>query len=55
MFFHSPESWKELWEGQVFKKDEILADARVIEIAYKSDERAEAETAYWLVWSITRL
>ncbi|KAF8346343.1 hypothetical protein F5887DRAFT_108682 [Amanita rubescens] len=55
MFFHSPESWKDLWEGQVFEKGEVLADARVIEISYKPVGQAEAEIAYWLVWSITRL
>jgi hypothetical protein len=55
MFLHSPESWKDLWEGQVFEKGEIRVDTNLVEVALKSDEQADAEEVYWLTWSITRL
>ena len=54
-FCHSLESWKDLWEGQVFKKGEIRMEAHLIELAYKSSEEAEAENAHRLSWSIYRL
>jgi len=54
-FLHSPESWKDLWEGQVFEKGEIRVDTHLVEVAHKSDEQADAEEVYWLAWSITRL
>ena len=54
-FCHSLESWKDLWEGQVFKKGEIRMEGHLIELAYKSSEEAEAENAHRLSWSIYRL
>jgi hypothetical protein len=55
MFCHSPESWKDLWENQVFEKGDVRVDTRLIVLSYKTDEQAEAVDAYWLSWSITRL
>jgi hypothetical protein len=52
-FCHSPESWKDLWEEQVFEKGEVLVDTHIVELAYKSNERVDK--VYWLSWSITRL
>ena len=54
-FCHSPGSWKDLWEGQVFEKGEIRVDTQAVEAIYKKHEKVEAEEAYWLYWSITRL
>lgn len=55
MFCHSPESWRDLWENQVFEKGDVRVDTRLIVLSYKTDEQAEAVDAYWLSWSITRL
>ena len=49
MFLHSPESWKDLWEGQVFEQGEIRVDTHLVEVARKSDEQAEAEEDHWLI------
>jgi len=54
-FCHSPESWKDLWGGQVFEKGEVLVDTHIVELAYRSNESAEVDKVYWLSWSITRL
>lgn len=53
-FCHSPESWKDLWERQVFEKGEVLVDTHIVELAYKSNERPEVDKAYWLSWSVAR-
>ncbi|KAL0954797.1 hypothetical protein HGRIS_003744 [Hohenbuehelia grisea] len=45
MFCHSPQSWCELWEGQVFRKGTVKAEARVVLI----------ENLYMLEWSVTKL
>ena len=58
MFCHSPESWIEIWDGQVFRKGTVKVDARLVEVERRDlDQLALAEQAkfYLLVWSVTRL
>ncbi|KAI0653584.1 hypothetical protein C8Q70DRAFT_927470 [Cubamyces menziesii] len=59
MFCHSPESWAELWDGQIFRKGTVKVDAIL-----RDSERKYLETvpgvpsgvkSYLLVWCITRL
>ncbi|KAJ7590107.1 hypothetical protein C8J56DRAFT_588891 [Mycena floridula] len=58
MFCHSPESWKEVWDGQVFDKGKVLVEAGV-----KQVERGarylplvpEDQARYLLWWTVTRL
>lgn len=52
MFCHSPESWAELWDGQVFEKGSVSVVAGV-----KKVERPEmgGKVFFLLWWSITRL
>ncbi|RPD81612.1 hypothetical protein L226DRAFT_474830 [Lentinus tigrinus ALCF2SS1-7] len=58
MFCHSPESWTELWDGQIFKKGTVKVEAFLLEIKRKdlepTDPTPEARF-YLMVWSITRL
>lgn len=57
MFCHSPESWKELWDGQVFEKGTVKVEAYL----HQTDRKdlgmtvPEGTKLYLLVWSITRL
>ncbi|OBZ78828.1 hypothetical protein A0H81_00367 [Grifola frondosa] len=32
MFCHSPESWAELWDGQIFEKGTVRVDAKLVEV-----------------------
>ncbi|KAI0662436.1 hypothetical protein C8Q70DRAFT_1088892 [Cubamyces menziesii] len=57
MFCHSPESWKELWDGQVFKKGTVKVEAFIHEIERKdlANVPGAETTSHLLVWSVTRL
>ncbi|KAF7328462.1 hypothetical protein MSAN_02482700 [Mycena sanguinolenta] len=49
MFYHSPESWVELWEG-VFPKGSINVEVELEEAATDAGQIRE-----WLVWSVSRI
>ncbi|KAI0932443.1 hypothetical protein AcV5_004332 [Taiwanofungus camphoratus] len=56
MFVHSPESWVEMWDGQVFKKGTVKVDASLREGGKVQLQRFEVDTKlWWLDWSVTRL
>lgn len=56
MFCHCPESWKELWDGQVFKKGTVKVEAGLVEIERKDLTHISEETKFYLLWwSVTRL
>ncbi|KAI1797519.1 hypothetical protein LXA43DRAFT_877015 [Ganoderma leucocontextum] len=56
MFCHSPESWVELWDGQVFEKGTVKVDAGLVEIKRPDLTHVSEETKfYFLWWSVTRL
>ncbi|KAF8632186.1 hypothetical protein AX15_001954 [Amanita polypyramis BW_CC] len=55
MFCHSPRSWQEVWDGQVFAKGTVK-----VEVDLKVDVRKDlcldaTNPFYWLIWSVTRL
>jgi hypothetical protein len=52
MVCHSPESWRELWDGQIFGKGKVKVDAVITNT--KRDD-LHRETFYMLYWSVTRL
>ncbi|KAI9059638.1 hypothetical protein FKP32DRAFT_1596194 [Trametes sanguinea] len=59
MFCHSPESWTELWDGQIFKKGTVRVEAFLQE-TQRDDLKnvpgvAPGAKFYLLVWSVTRL
>ena len=55
MFCHSPESWKELWEG-VLGKDKVEVKATLVQIRRKDWELRNDDTKFWLmVWSVKRV
>ncbi|GLB41662.1 hypothetical protein LshimejAT787_1002620 [Lyophyllum shimeji] len=49
LFRHSPESWTELWDGNVFEKGKVKVETRL-----KQVERPDSSLATLLVWSVTR-
>lgn len=55
IFCHSPESWKDMWDGDVFRKGTVR-----VTCGLKKKERNESGTIpgaeyYWLWWSVTRM
>ena len=56
MFCHSPESWVQMWEEEIFEKGQVRVNA-VLEEAKSVEKGVAIEGAkfYWLVWSIERL
>jgi len=57
MFCHSPESWKELWDGQVFEKGTVKVETHLHRITDRAIEMVAgtSEVVLFLVWSVTRL
>ncbi|KAH7907891.1 hypothetical protein BJ138DRAFT_425752 [Hygrophoropsis aurantiaca] len=49
MFCHSPDSWVELWDGDVFPRGTVRVEATLKDVVVKN------EKAWMLVWSVTRL
>ncbi|EMD35921.1 hypothetical protein CERSUDRAFT_115828 [Gelatoporia subvermispora B] len=52
MFCHSPESWAELWDGKIFRKNSVKVEVLLI----SSDRAAKASHVVpQMHWSVTRL
>ena len=61
MFCHSPESWTQMWEEEIFEKGQVKVDTILIELnmVVGRKERAvpveEGTRFYRLAWSVERL
>ena len=56
LFGHSPESWRELWDGQIFEKGTVRVDAMLHEVTRPDVMGASADAKFYtLWWSVTRL
>jgi hypothetical protein len=55
MWCDSPESCRDLWDGQVFKKGTVRVDAIIEETNRTDVSDDEGNNLYWLDWSVTRL
>ncbi|RDX41920.1 hypothetical protein OH76DRAFT_175124 [Lentinus brumalis] len=57
MFCHSPESWAEMWDGDVFEKGSVRVDAWLVERERRSmqDGVARVTPTSILEWSVTRV
>ncbi|KAG6899163.1 hypothetical protein C0993_012723 [Termitomyces sp. T159_Od127] len=53
LFCHSPESWRDLWDGQVFEQGAVKVDAYLKQV--ERPDMKSPEPFYLLVWSVTRL
>lgn len=54
MFCHSPASWAQLWESEVFAEGQVKVDAFLRENVRKDTDGVEVRH-HVLVWSVTRL
>ena len=58
LFCHSPESWTDMWDGQVFEKGSVKVDARFVvlqkETSLNDGTVLSAESGF-LEWCVTRL
>ncbi|KAI8983392.1 hypothetical protein BD414DRAFT_442586 [Trametes punicea] len=50
LFCHSPESWTELWDGQVFKKGTVQVETRLVERTGSGYAKLR-----YMQWCVTRL
>ena len=56
MFCHSPESWKELWEKEIFAEGQVRVEAKLIEVERDDLVRQTEDTRFWVMpWSVTRI
>ena len=60
MFCHSPESWIQMWEEQIFEKGQVKANAILgqLNVVVESEGAPPVEGGtkfYWLAWSVERL
>jgi hypothetical protein len=53
-FCHSPESWKELWNGNVFEKGTVSVEVDV-KLVDMGPGRGIQDQNIWMSWSVTRL
>lgn len=55
MWCHSADSWKEMWEKEVFKNGEVKVWAILIEVPRFDLEQTPNSKFWMLVWSVTRV
>ena len=55
MFYHSPESWVDLWENDIFKGERVQARATLNEVSLPEIALVTGEKWYMLAWSVRRL
>jgi len=53
MFCHSPESWTDLWDGEIFRKGSVEVEVKLLEREPRKFD-PPGIIMYWLVWSIIR-
>jgi hypothetical protein len=53
-FCHCPESWKELWDGNVFEKGTVSVEVDV-KLVDRGPGRGIQDQIIWMSWSVTRL
>jgi hypothetical protein len=54
MFCHSPDSWRKLWDGQVFSKGTAQVEATLKEYN-RPGSWLDTGASYLLIWSVTRI
>ena len=54
-FSHSPESWNEMWEKEVFQEGQVKTWAILREIDRTTSDYLPEGKYYLLVWSVTRI
>ncbi|KAF8075123.1 hypothetical protein FPV67DRAFT_616075 [Lyophyllum atratum] len=55
MFCHSPETWRDLWDGEVFTKGNVKVECGLHKMERSDLPAAPGSEFYALWWSVTRL
>lgn len=55
LFWHSPESWRQLWDGLVFKEGTVEVEVEYKEDVPMQDVVLGTEPIYLMHWSVVRL
>jgi len=58
LFCHSPVTWAQLWDGEVFEKGVVNVQTKLVQVVGNFGGRGDqvpAQTTTLLIWSITRL
>lgn len=55
VFWHSPESWKDMWSGNVFREGTVRVDVVWSEEESHFTELQQSGKLYYLKWCVTRL
>ena len=58
LFCHSPVTWAQLWDGEVFEKGVVNVQMKLVQVVRSFRGRADqvpGQAAMLLIWSITRL
>ncbi|RDX42801.1 hypothetical protein OH76DRAFT_1260462 [Lentinus brumalis] len=54
-FYHSPESWTELWDGELFVRGTVEVETKLVETGGWDFQDSDTDRYWFLVWSVTRL
>ncbi|KAI0699604.1 hypothetical protein C8T65DRAFT_580986 [Cerioporus squamosus] len=54
-FYHSPQSWTQLWDGELFVEGTVRVETRLVETGGWDFQDSDADRYWFLVWSVTRL
>jgi hypothetical protein len=58
LFCHSPETWTQMWDGQVFEEGAVVVQTKLVQVERKTFEgeggEASAQSVSVLAWSVTR-
>lgn len=54
MFYHSPESWSALWDGEIFEKGTVKVDTRLVGYT-RWAVNGSRENFWFMEWSVTRI
>ncbi|KAI0066450.1 hypothetical protein BV25DRAFT_1380752 [Artomyces pyxidatus] len=59
MFCHSPESWRALWDGEIFEQGSVRVETELVKLENEDMRKAlqvsPGSAFYLLTWSVTRL
>ena len=55
VFYHSPESWADLWDGEVFEKGTVRVEARLASMTAETTLGRLQNEFWFMEWSVTRV
>lgn len=55
MFCHSPETWRDIWDGVVFKNGTVRVEVQLEKLERPDLNPVEGAELFFMAWSVTRL